>query len=110
MRFERSGGARYQFSAIAEVRGPSSGVRIGRVKDVSLGGSYIAMENPFSEHSELNLRISTETQSMECSAVVARSTHGIGMGVRFHPMRPESQRVLENWLTVAEAGARGQER
>lgn len=110
MDFERGGGPRRQFSATAEVRGASSPSRVGRVKDVSFGGCYVAMPEPFSEGCEVTVRITTESELFECDAVVSRVTHGIGMGLRFHTIAPRFRRVLESWLNAAEAGpATGQQ-
>jgi hypothetical protein len=100
--FERRGGPRYHFSATAEVRGLSSPARIGRVKDLSRGGCYVAIREPFSEGFEVTVRITTETESFQCHAVVARATHGIGMGITFGALEAGSQRVLEAWLAAAQ--------
>jgi len=110
MDFERSGGLRRQFSATAEIRGASSPSRVGRVKDLSFGGCYVAMPEPFSEGFEVTVRLTTESEVFECDAVVSRVTHGIGMGLRFHTIEPRFRRVLESWLGAAQAGpATGEE-
>lgn len=102
MNFERRGGPRYYFSAVAEVSAASSSWRIGRVKDLSFGGCYIAIPEPFPEGSELSVRITTERETFQCHALVARATYGIGMGISFRSLEPEFRRVLEAWLDVAQ--------
>lgn len=105
MEFERSGGPRYRFSAIAEIRGESSPPRVGRVKDLSIGGCYVAVSEPFAEGFEVTVRITTENDSFECHAVVSQVTRGIGMGLRFHTIEPRFWRVLESWLAASQAGS-----
>jgi hypothetical protein len=104
--FERRGGPRYYFSAVAELFGASSPrVRVGRVKDLSFGGCYIAIPEPFPEGSELSVRITTERETFQCHAVVARATYGIGMGISFRSLEPGFRQVLEAWLDVAQGGS-----
>ena len=105
MDFKQSDGPRYQFCATAEICGASLPPRVGRVKDLSIGGCYVALPEPFSEGSEVTVRITTENDLFECGAVVSRATHGIGMGLRFHAIEPRFRRVLESWLAASQSGS-----
>lgn len=95
---EKLAAPRYAFAATAEVVGTRSGVRIGRVKDLSLSGSYVAMPNPFPKHAKILITISTVVSVFRCEGSVAHSTPGIGMGVTFCNILPASQAVLQEWL------------
>lgn len=109
MNFERRDAPRYHFSATAEICGASPLSRIGRVKDLSVDGCYIAIPEPFPEGFEATIKITTETESFQCQAVVARASHGIGMGMRFNSLEPQSRRVLEAWLHQARGSADARE-
>jgi len=96
--YERRGAPRYAFAGIAEVNGAPPSFRVGRVKDLSRLGAYIAVVDPFPTHSGVFITISTAVSAFRCEGTVANSTRGIGMGITFRNILPASQAVLDEWL------------
>jgi hypothetical protein len=92
--------ARYVFDAAAEVEFCAV-VRKARVKDLCLHGCYVAMPDPFSKGASVRITIRTEIESFQADAIVAHSTHGIGMGVTFRAVSPPFFAVLQYWLSEA---------
>ncbi len=93
---------RYEFTATAEVTGKGTAIRIGRVRDISSGGSYIALADTFSKGSLVIVTISSLDAIFQCEATVVHSTMGIGMGLEFRNIAPRFQGVLDAWLKQAE--------
>ncbi len=91
---------KYPFVATAQVEGGSD-VRPARVKDLSILGTYLAMPDPFSKGESILVKIRTKTEFFQSHATVAHSTHGIGMGARFHEVSPPFLLVLQGWLANA---------
>jgi hypothetical protein len=98
MHHERRCVHRYAFVAHAEVLDFFS-ERVGRVKDLSIAGAYLAMRNPFSKGAPVVVKIRTETEYFECNATVAHSSPGIGMGVEFGDINPPFRLILQSWLS-----------
>jgi len=96
--YERRRAPRHAFAAIAEVIGMPHGVRVGRVKDLSLQGAYVALSDPFPANAQVQVALSTEHLVFRCQGTVAYSSKGIGMGISFREVLPASQAVLEEWL------------
>jgi hypothetical protein len=87
--------------ATAEIVGQPSGVRNACVTELSIGGCYLAMPDPFSKGVLITIKIRTRNQFFECKAVVVHSTFGIGMGVEFREVSPPFVIVLQEWLFSA---------
>lgn len=89
------------------MRGPvRGGVRIGRVKDLSAGGAYVALPDPFSNSALLQLTVYKDDLVFRCKAKVIHRTDGIGMGLMFREVTAEAEAVLRLWLGEAETGER----
>src|SRR3954471_25024846 len=97
MHQERRRAHRHAFVTNAEAA-DSFGVRVARVKDLSIAGAYLAMTNPFSKGAVILVTIRTKTEFFQCHATVAHSTYGLGMGVEFSDISPPFQNILEGWL------------
>jgi PAS domain-containing protein len=91
---------RYTFDAAAEVEFYAV-VRKARVKDLCIHGCYIAMREPFSKGASVRITIRTQIEFFQADAIVAHSTHGIGMGVTFRAISPPFLAVLQYWLSEA---------
>jgi len=88
---------RYPFSATAVIAsGP--GIEVGRVKDLSLGGCYVAIQQPLPENTLFLLTIHHGRESFTCQARVITATSGIGAGVQFVDPDGASRGVLNRWL------------
>jgi hypothetical protein len=85
----------------AEIVGQPSGMRNACVTELSIGGCYLAMPDPFSKEALITIKIRTRNQFFECKAVVVHSTFGIGMGVEFREVSPPFVIVLQEWLFSA---------
>src|SRR5438445_13028496 len=55
---------RYSFTVTAELLGRASQVRTARVVDLSIGGSYLAMQQPFSKGALLLLKLRSQPNSL----------------------------------------------
>lgn len=91
---------RYPFVATAEVEGATE-VRSARLRDLSSGGAYLAMSDPFSKNASIRVKIRTKVDFFQADATVVHSTHGLGMGVMFHVVPAPFQIVLRQWLSEA---------
>jgi PilZ domain len=105
---ERRCTSRYAFAAPAEVTGKGTAVRIGRVRDISAGGSYVALADTLSLGSLVIVTITTPDAIFQCEATVVHSTRGIGVGLEFRDIAPRFQVVLDRWLNEAASRASSQ--
>jgi hypothetical protein len=100
---ERRCAPRGAFAATAQV-GDSVSVRNALVADLCIHGCYLTMLEPFGKGASLLVKIRTNREFFQCSAKVAHSTPGIGMGVEFDRVSPPFQDVLQGWLLSALQG------
>jgi hypothetical protein len=94
---------RYSFIASAELVEEQSGASIAaRVSELSLHGCYLDMVNPLPMRTVVLIKISSATDSFQAKGRIAYVHPGIGAGVLFLDVSPQSQAVLERWLAQAE--------
>ena len=67
--------------------------------DLSLFGCSVKTETPFPEGAKVRLRISHAGVNFIAMGKVAYSQPGLGMGIAFAAIEPNSQSVLDAWLT-----------
>jgi hypothetical protein len=100
---ERRHAPRYSFIANAELVQEKSIVTItARVSELSLHGCYLDMVNPLPVRTIVLIKISSATDSFQAKGKVLYVHPGIGAGVIFVEVSPESQAVLQRWLARAE--------
>src|SRR6516164_7858134 len=105
MEQERRRTPRISFIAHAELREDASQVRVvSRVSELSLGGCYLDMMNPFPPGTMVTLRITAGEETFETRGKIIYTQPNIGAGVAFLDVDPKYQAVLRHWLEVAASG------
>ena len=100
---ERRHAPRYSFIASAELVKEKSTVSISaRVSELSPQGCYLDMVNPFPVRTIVLIKISSAKDSFQAKGKVLYVHPGIGAGVIFVDVSPQSQAVLQRWLARAE--------
>ena len=100
---ERRRTPRYSFVATAEVVADTSDVRVAAsVSELSLHGCYLDMPNPFPLSTPVSIKISAANQVFQSKGRVIYLHPGIGAGVTFLQVAPQSQAILRRWLDAAE--------
>lgn len=90
---------RHAISASGEVVEPRSRTRLGcRATDLSAGGCYLDMINPFPVGTDVHLRFASDGRIFQTEAHVLYATPGMGMGVAFTKTAPSHQAVLTDWM------------
>jgi PilZ domain len=93
------------FIASAEVLSESAGTRLAaRISDLSATGCYVDTINPLMDGTPVHLKILIETRVFEAPATVVYSHAHLGMGLMFGEVLGDSQKVLQNWLPLANHG------
>ncbi len=99
---ERRQYPRYPFMASAQLLGEESEIRVAAsISELSLGGCYIVMVNPFSTGTAIKIHITHGAAVFQAAGFVVYSHPNAGMGVAFRRLDPESRAVLEGWLRVS---------
>jgi hypothetical protein len=75
-------------------------VRRCTVKDISLHGCYLEFRNPYPVGTQILLRVFSQNSLFESRAVVLHVRPKLGMGLGFQDIKPQSVRVLEEWLVT----------
>jgi hypothetical protein len=100
---ERRRVPRYPFIASAELVEVRSDVRVAtRVSELSLGGCYLDMMNPFPMGTRVLVKISEGDEFFEAASEIVYKTEHLGVGVRFLEIEPIFLAVLMRWLDRAE--------
>lgn len=103
---ERRRGPRYPFIASAELIEQSADVRIAsRVSELSMGGCYLDMMNPFPTGTLVLVKISAGEDFFQAKAKVVYSQMNMGAGVAFQEFEQASRIVLERWMDEAKKQA-----
>jgi len=95
------GGERRQFPRKAcrieaEVSMDDGAVRLpGTATDISLGGCYVEMLAPLPVDTDVEILLEPEGMTLEMSGKVRSSQTGLGMGIAFTGMRPETFERLQ---------------
>jgi len=99
---ERRRTPRYPFIADAEVHDDASGTTVKtRIRELSLFGCYVDMDNPLPTGTPITIKINTAGRSLEASGKVVYSTPKDGIGVAFLDVSVQSRIVLKEWLVEA---------
>jgi PilZ domain-containing protein len=94
---------RYSFVASAEVVADTSDLRVGAsISELSLHGCYLDMPNPFPLSTPITLKISAADEVFQSKGRIIYLHPGIGAGVTFLHVAPQSQAILRRWLDAAE--------
>ena len=102
MERERRRTPRFSFIAQAELREDASQVRVvTRVSELSLGGCYLDMMNPFPAGTMVTLRITAGEETFETHAEIIYSTPNMGAGAVFLNVDPKHLSLLKRWLDSA---------
>jgi hypothetical protein len=105
MEQDRRRSPRYPFVGSIEMReGTSEDKRTARVKELSLNGCYVDMENPYPTGTSLAIKLFTETEFFEAQASVLYCQPDLGMGLMFRETKPYYLMVLRKWLLAAMMG------
>jgi len=108
MEQDRRRSPRYPFVGSIEMReGNSEDKRTARVKELSLNGCYVDMENPYAMGTALAIKLFTETEFFEAQASVIYCQPELGMGLMFRETKPYYLMVLRKWLLAAMMGKKG---
>ena len=90
---------RHTVSLAAEVVEPRSRARLTcRATDLSMGGCYMDMINPFETGTDVHLRLVSGGKAFQAEARVLYATPGMGMGLAFTRMTPAHLEVLSGWM------------
>jgi hypothetical protein len=104
-RTERRREPRLPFFAAAEILNEQDDSRTrSRVRDLSSGGCYVEMTDPFPPGKNVLIEIYTDTEFLEAHATVAFFEPKQGMGLTFSVMQPFFTAVLNKWLAQATLG------
>jgi hypothetical protein len=99
---ERRATLRAPFVAHAEITEAGANTSIGvRVSDISKDGCYVDLRSALPKGTEVRIRIRTDTGDCEADATVRYTHPHLGMGLTFTKVGPESQAVLQKWITFA---------
>jgi hypothetical protein len=102
---ERRREPRVPFSAEAEIFDQQHDRHLpSRVRDLSLGGCYVEMSDPFPPGKNVLIEIYTESEFLETHATVAFLDPNQGMGLTFSVMQPFFLAILNKWLSQATLG------
>jgi PilZ domain len=94
---------RYSFAASAELHEEQSTTNLtARVSELSLQGCYLDMVNPSPVRTIVLIKISSAKESFQAKGKVVYVHPGIGAGVIFVEVSPQSQAILQRWLARAE--------
>jgi hypothetical protein len=95
---------RYAFTAAADVTEVNSGARLAaRATELSMGGCYLDMLNPFPPATLVRVRIVKDNVVFEAGAKVIYVQTGFGMGMAFVDLTPAQRAVLKSWLAELSA-------
>ena len=96
---------RVPFTAAADILDEQDDSRTSsRLRDLSLGGCYVEMADPFPQGKNVLIEIYTDTEFLETHATVAFFEPKQGMGLTFSVMQPFFTAVLMKWIAQAKPG------
>jgi len=97
---ERRSAPRQQFVAEALIVETTSGVKVSaRSCDLVLHGCYVDTLRPFPVGTLVRIRLMKDETIIEASGNVVYQLPGLGMGIAFHDLTPESHAAVEKWLS-----------
>lgn len=97
---ERRSAARQHFVAEALIVASSSGARLtARSCDLVIHGCYVDTLSPFPVGTLVRIRLKKEETIVEVNGNVVYELPGLGMGIAFHDLTPESHAAVDKWLS-----------
>jgi hypothetical protein len=97
---ERRSAPRQHFIAEAQIMEIPSGVRLSaRSCDLVVHGCYVDTLSPFPVGTLVRIRLKKGEAIIVVNGNVVYQLPGLGMGIAFHDLTPESHAALEKWLS-----------
>ena len=107
MENERRRSPRYPFTAKAEITADKPGAFVtANVSELSLRGCWLDIKSPFPLNVPITVKISAAGELFESKAKIIYLKPGMGAGVSFLAIEPQSRAVLRRWLDAAGKGAK----
>lgn len=104
---ERRRSPRYSFAATAEITADNSlASATATVSELSLRGCRLDFKNPFPLNVPIIVKISAAGELFQSKGKIIYLKPGIGAGVTFLAIEPQSRAVLQRWLDAAGQGAK----
>ncbi len=97
---ERRSAPRQHFVAEAQIVEITSGVKLSaRSCDLVIHGCYVDTLRPFPVGALVRIRLKKGETIIEANGNVVYQLPGLGMGIAFHDLTPESHAALDKWLS-----------
>jgi hypothetical protein len=97
---ERRAAPRQHFVAEAQIVEITSGVKLlARSCDLVIHGCYVDTVRPFPVGTFVRIRLKKGETIVEANGNVVYQLPGLGMGIAFHDLTPESHAALDIWLS-----------
>ena len=97
---DRRAAPRQHFVAEALIVEATSGVRLtARSCDLVSNGCYVDTLMPFPVGTLVRIRLKKEETIVEVNGNVVYQLPGLGMGIAFHDLTPESHAAVDKWLS-----------
>jgi hypothetical protein len=97
---ERRSAARQHFIAEAQIVEVSSGAKLSaRSCDLTVDGCYVDSLNTFAIGTLVRIRLKREKTIVEANGAVVNRVPGLGMGIAFRNLTPETREALKQWLS-----------
>lgn len=102
MENERRRSPRYSFAAKAEITADNPGAfATANVSELSLRGCRLDMKNPFPLNVPITVKITAAGELFQSKGKIVYLQPGVGAGVAFLSIEPQSRAVLQRWLEAA---------
>lgn len=102
MENERRRSPRYSFAATAEITADNPNASAtATVSELSLRGCRLDMKSPFPISAPITVKISAQGELFQSKGRIVYLQPGIGAGVTFSAIDPQSRAVLRRWLDAA---------
>lgn len=102
MENERRRSPRYSFAGTAEIIADNSKTSAtATVSKLSLRGCWLDIKNPFPLNVPITVKISAAGELFQSKGRIIYLKPGIGAGVTFLAIEPQSRDVLRRWLDAA---------
>jgi hypothetical protein len=99
---ERRRAARFPFVGLADIILESSGARTSaRMREISLYGCRVDADILLAPKTRVLVRIFRRAEFIEAAASVVYASLDLGIGLAFHRIEPDFERLLKRWLLHA---------
>jgi len=103
---ERRRSPRYSFDGTAEITADNSkAFATATVSELSLRGCRLDLKNAFPLNVPITVKISAAGELFQSKGRIVYLNPGIGAGVTFQSVEPQSRAVLQRWLSAAQKNA-----